>query len=168
MATPLAHFLTWTCYGTWPRGRAPGWVDGERTYGAPFENPDEQVYTYDLNHLVNTPFLMAESHRRIALDSITECVREKEWILHAAHVRSNHVHVVVTGNEDPDRNMVALKARISRDLRRAGVIRERYWTRNGSVRYLFEEHILIDRIDYVIKRQGTPMSWSNGRESHYG
>ena len=41
MATPLAHFLTWTCYGTWPRGRAPGWVDGdgETNYGAPFANP---------------------------------------------------------------------------------------------------------------------------------
>ena len=79
MATPLAHFLTWTCYGTWPRGRAPGWVDDETNYGAPFANPDKQVYTYDLNNLVDPPFLMGQPVRRVALDAITDLIREKQW-----------------------------------------------------------------------------------------
>ena len=140
----------------------------QTNYGAPFANPDEQVYTCDLNNLVNPPFLMGQTVRRVALDAITDFIREKQWVLHAAHARSNHVHVVITGGDDPDRNMTALKARITYKLRCAGIVRQRYWTRNGSVRHIFEEHILVDRIDYVINRQGAPMSWSDGRESHYG
>ena len=98
----------------------------QTTYGAPFANPDEQVYTYDLNNLVDPPFLMGQPVRRVAIDAITDFIREKQWVLRAAHARSNHVHVVITGGDDPDRNMTALKARITYKMRCAGIVYQRY------------------------------------------
>jgi hypothetical protein len=45
---------------------------------------------------------------------------ERGWQLLAAHVRTNHVHVVVQAERDPGRLMCEIKARASRDLTRAG------------------------------------------------
>jgi len=170
MGPLLAHFLTWTCYGTWTRGRAPGWIDGkgERAFGAPVEEPDETLARRDMENLSEPQFLMNASMRRVALDGMLALAREKGWNLRAAHVRANHVHAVVSGMGDPGRGMAALKARITRDLRAVGVHRERYWTRHGSTRHLYDHAKLADVVDYVIHRQGTPMAWTDGAEVHHG
>ena len=40
-AVPLAYFLSFTCYGSWLRGRTPGSVDEDHNqYGTPFLPPD--------------------------------------------------------------------------------------------------------------------------------
>jgi REP element-mobilizing transposase RayT len=170
MSPLLAHFLTWTCYGTWTRGRAPGWIDGkgERAFGAPIEEADPILARRDMANLVEPPFLMDPALRRIALDSLLSLAAEKGWETRAAHVRANHVHCVVSGMADPARGMAAFKARITRDLRAAGVHRERYWTRHGSTRHIFDPAELDEVIDYVVRRQGRPMAWTDGAEVHHG
>jgi REP element-mobilizing transposase RayT len=170
MGPLLAHFLTWTCYGTWTRGRAPGWIDGkgERGFGASIEEPDPILARRDMANLSEPPFLMDAPLRRVALDAMLALAGDKGWNLLAAHVRANHVHVVVSGMADPARGMAAFKARITRDLRAAGVRRERYWTRHGSTRHIFDPAKLDEVLDYVISRQGVPMAWTDGAEAHYG
>ena len=66
--------------------------------------------------------------------SIVELCRERKWQLWAAHVRSNHVHVVITAEMDPDRLMSDLKGRASRNLNLAGFdsAERKRWTRHGA------------------------------------
>ena len=73
------------------------------------------------------------------LDAFQEVCRHRAWKLVAAHVRSNHVHVVVTGGGPPGRIMGDLKAWASRRLVEAGhrLRGTRVWVRQGSTRYLW-------------------------------
>jgi REP element-mobilizing transposase RayT len=92
---------------------------------------------------------------------MVELARDRGWRLWAAHVRTNHVHVVVSADRDPGRIMSDLKARASRDLTRAGFddANRRRWTRHGSTRHLFREEDVEEKIRYTLDEQGERMAW---------
>ena len=72
-------------------------------------------------------------------------------MLHAANVRSNHVHVVVRATCLPDRVIGALKANATRALREKDQW-DRFdspWADGGSRRYLWTEREVQAAIDYV-------------------
>ena len=91
--------------------------------------------------------------------AICEFARRKNWSLHAVHVRSNHVHVVVSADGPAERAMNDLKTAASRRLNRAFTAeRDRpRWTRHGSTRYLWSEAEVAYKVDYVLSSQGDPM-----------
>ena len=88
-------------------------------------------------------------------------------ICRAVHVRSNHVHVVITApSVRPEKVVADLKAWSSRRLREAFLSetdeyeyadRDR-WTQHGSTKYLWNDEALAGAIEYVIARQGEPMA----------
>ncbi|HEX4228538.1 MAG TPA: transposase [Bryobacteraceae bacterium] len=61
------------------------------------------------------------------------------WNLLAAHVRSNHVHAVVTADVRPERIMNEFKSYASRELNnlRSNGAHQRRWARHGSTRWVF-------------------------------
>jgi REP element-mobilizing transposase RayT len=74
----------------------------------------------------------------------------RKWLLHAANVRTNHVHVVVRAT-CPGRVIGALKANATRALRETDQW-DRFdspWADGGSKRYLWTERQLQAAIDYV-------------------
>lgn len=94
------------------------------------------------------------------LSSICEVCSFKSWDLLAAHVRSNHVHVVVSSAEKPDKLMNAFKTYASRRLNQCAsdVPGCRRWTRHGSTRYLWDREHVEAALAYVIDGQGEPMA----------
>jgi REP element-mobilizing transposase RayT len=80
------------------------------------------------------PYLLDASRRAIVLDSLHEVCNHKAWTLLAAHVRSNHIHVVIGANETAERVMNTLKAYASRALNAAGLdsADRNRWSRHGS------------------------------------
>lgn len=81
----------------------------------------------------------------------------REWLLHALKVRTNHVHTVVSiGAVKPDRALNAFKAYATRRMRKDGNWSESHspWADKGSERYLWNERSLAFAIDYVINWQG--------------
>jgi REP element-mobilizing transposase RayT len=111
-------------------------------------------------------YVMDAPRRKVVRDAIVDLCRAKDWDLLALHVRSNHIHVVVSANRDPGRLMSDLKARASRELNRhegaahevSGVPRKR-WTRHGSTLHLFEPAKVQEKIRYTIDDQGKMMEW---------
>ena len=81
------------------------------------------------------------------------------WRLLAAHIRSNHLHVVVHAKWDPDKVMEDYKAYCTRRLREAGFEpgRRHRWTEGGSKRYLWKCESLLLAIRYVMEEQGEVM-----------
>jgi REP element-mobilizing transposase RayT len=163
----LAYFITFSTYGTWLHGtsKGKGSVDREHNqFGMPFVEPDEGREAQSREELKQAPYSMKAGEREIVRDAIVALCRAKAWRLLAVHVRSNHVHIVVAVDRDPDRVMSDLKAAASRRLTRAGfddAARKR-WTRHGSTLHLFDEATVADKIDYTLNRQGTPMAFYNG------
>jgi REP element-mobilizing transposase RayT len=157
---PNAYFITWTCYGIWLHGRAPGSVDNEHNrFGDPVLPPDREQEAEMRRRLAEAPYSLDQPRRQIMLRTIQEVSNHRGWQLIAAHVRSNHVHVIVHAECGPDKVMEDYKAYCTRRLREAGFdpARRHRWTEGGSKRYLWKPEQLQAAIRYVLDEQGEPM-----------
>lgn len=106
------------------------------------------------------PYILHENARLIVRDAIITFCIEKGWFLRAVHVRSNHVHVVISADREPGRLMSDLKARASRELNRAAMDTQfNRWTRHGSTRHLFDDTSVAAAVSYSLHNQGTPMAY---------
>ncbi len=159
---PLGYLLTFSTYGTHLPGSEKGWVDvqhripGSRMLGA---NPKRQAWW--LAHLNETPWTFDRESRRLTLEAVLSVCTYRQWIAHAIHIRTNHVHAVISGEATPERMLSDCKAYTTRALRRdfPSVPRRRYWSHHGSTRYLWNEVSLRAAVDYVLHGQGEPMAY---------
>jgi REP element-mobilizing transposase RayT len=161
MTNPLAYFITFTAYGTWLHGRDPGSVDRQHNaVGTPLLPPDAKREATRRKTMRQEPYVLDEPRRAIVLRTIREVVTHRGWKLWAAHVRTNHVHIVITAPPKPEKVMADLKAWASRRLREAfGESEDRdRWTQHGSTRYLYTEASLNAAIVYVVDNQGESMA----------
>jgi REP element-mobilizing transposase RayT len=164
----LAYFITFTTYGTWLHGssKGKGSVDSEHNeFATAFIEPDAERELEAREAMVQPPYVMGPAERELVCKAIVELARERGWLLLAVHVRTNHVHVVISADRDPGRLMSDLKARASRNLTRAGFdsAERRRWTRHGSTLHLFREVDVEMRIRYTLDGQGERMACYDGR-----
>ena len=106
------------------------------------------------------PYGMDQSRREAVLAAVVERCSDSGWILPAAHVRTNHLHLVVEADVRPERIMNDLKSYASRCLNRLGLdapARKR-WARDGSTRWLWKPQHVPAAIRYVVDEQGNPMA----------
>ena len=167
MDTPLAYFITFTCYGTWLHGDERGSVDDEHSApGSPVLPPDPERRARERETLAEAPYHPDAPRRQVTLHALCEIARRKGWALHAAHVRSNHVHIVATAQGPPERVMNDFKTAASRRLNKAfpGERNRRRWTRHGSTRYLWTEGAVAEKVHYVLDGQGEPLERYPGVE----
>ena len=154
MPSPLAYFITWTCYGQRLHGDARGSVDDAHNLrGTPKLAPNPSLEA-DQHRLMTSPtFLLTQPMVPIADDAIAELCSERGWRLLAQSTRSTHVHVVVSCRDStsPERCMAQMKARATRELRRRPLVSAdaRLWTHHGSTRWINHEHGLFAAIGYV-------------------
>ena len=100
------------------------------------------------------PFLLDRASAEIVLRSIRNTCAYRDWTLLAAHVRTNHVHIVVDGIPSPSIALRDLKAYATRSLGQ-GRIR---WSRHASTRPLPDARAVAGAVNYVIAYQGDPMA----------
>jgi hypothetical protein len=126
VGTPLAYFLTFTCYGTWLHGDERGSVDDEHNApGTPVLPSDVARQARERAELAEPPYHLDGPRRQVTLLALCEIAQGKGWALHAAHVRSNHVHLVVTAVGPPER--------ILNDFRTHGTIPNRRCKRTAVI-----------------------------------
>jgi REP element-mobilizing transposase RayT len=168
MENPVEYLITFTTYGTWLHGDNRGSVDKEHNqYSSAFLTPAPKLQAKEKTSLKNPPFLLEQSQREIVLKTILHVCEFREWFAHAVHVRSNHVHIVVSGEEKPEKMMVIFKAYATRAIREngnGGTIIKKYWTRHGSTKYLWTKESLESAIRYVKNEQGKMMSFGQSPE----
>jgi len=123
-------------------------------------DPDRDRAFIERTHLRETPYVITEEQRKIVLKTLLEVCSHRGWTLHAAHVRSTHVHSVVEGNSRPEVMMNAFKAYASRALNGSSVDggRKTRWARHGSTRWLWNQDDIRAAVDYVTTAQGEPMA----------
>ena len=106
------------------------------------------------------PYGLDRARREAVLVSLQERCSRHCWSLLAAHVRGNHVHVVVEADARPERIMNDLKAYASRWLNRMGLDQpaRKRWAWHGSTRWLWKSEDISAAIRYVVDGQGEPMA----------
>ena len=105
-------------------------------------------------------YVMDSNRREAVLAAVVERCSDNHWSLLAAHVRTNHVHIVVDAEVEPERIMNDLKSFASRCLNRLGLddpVRKR-WARHGSTRWLWKRDSVSAAIRYVVDQQGDAMA----------
>jgi REP element-mobilizing transposase RayT len=157
----VTYLITFACYGCHMHGEEAGSVDRRHNlYGGRAVAADPQRAAAEREQMDQPPYSMDQSRREVVLTSIRQRCLECKWNLLAAHVRTNHVHVVVEAEARPERVMNDLKSFASRCLNRNaldGPDRKR-WARHGSTRWLWKREEVSAAIQYVVDRQGDPLA----------
>jgi REP element-mobilizing transposase RayT len=163
---PLAYFITFTTYGVWLHGRAIGFVDKQHNApGTPFLPPDPIREDSMRANQREAPYLLDDRRRSVVLETIQEVAGHRGWRLLACHVRTNHVHVVVSAEARPEKVMSDFKAYASRRLKeRLGEPADcKRWTQHGSTRYLWSEAQVAGAVEYTVNGQGDPLAVFDAR-----
>lgn len=158
---PLAYFITFTTYGTWLQGRNPGWVKrGFNEYGSPIQEPNDELEKKQRLTMRQLEYCLDNARREVVLRTILEVSAHRKWQLWAAHVRSNHVHIIISAPAAPEKVMADFKAWSSRRLREhfGEELGRCRWTQHGSTRYLWNEDALAEKVEYVVNGQGEAMA----------
>jgi len=146
-------------------GEERGSVDRRRNlFGGPLAEADRERLRAEALQMDQAPYSMDAARRRVVLAAVLERCVQWSWKALAAHVRTNHVHIVVDAEVKPERIMNDLKSYASRCLNLAGFdqpSRQR-WARHGSTRYLWEHEELSKAIRYVVSQQGESMAVFEG------
>ena len=153
------YLITFTCYGTRLHGQE-GTIDRRHNQPGSRAMPEDWVLLEQSRGLMSQqPYLLDAARRKAALDGIRWVCDRRGWTLVAAHVRTNHVHVIVYAPSSPENVMIALKAYASRAINELAIdpAETRRWTRHGSTRYLWTHTELRAAIKYVVAGQGEPM-----------
>jgi len=106
------------------------------------------------------PYRLDRSRREAVLAGLRERCTDRRWKLLAAHVRTNHVHIVVEADARPERIMNDLKSYASRCLNGLGLDESdrKRWARHGSTRWLWKPQSVSAAIRYVVDEQGDQMA----------
>jgi Transposase IS200 like len=99
-------------------------VPGSRTLDA-----DLKRAALESEAMTQAPYLLDERARPTVLEAIREVCRHRNWTLLAAHVRTNHTHVIVEAEAKPEKIMNDFKSYASRALTASSRI-----TRGGAGR----------------------------------
>ncbi|MCL2346710.1 MAG: transposase [Planctomycetaceae bacterium] len=150
--TPLAYFITFTCYGTWLHGDERGSVDDEHNkYGHEFVAFDMNRLGQSSVNMKGDALTLDAKQRRLITDAIQNVCEYRQWKLLKVSVRTNHVHVVVSADIKPENVMLDFKRYATRRLVDANEIPSgtKLWTRHGSTRYLWNEDSVANACRYV-------------------
>ena len=156
----MRYFITFACYGSHVHGSQPGSIDRNHNL------PGSRTLDVDLSRaeiesaaMKQAPYLLDKRARTVVLQAIQEVCVHRGWNLLAAHVRSNHVHVVVEAEAKPEKIMNDLKSYASRALNFVETDKmRRRWAHHGSTQWLWTDQDAREAIRYVIDEQGEPMA----------
>ncbi|MBI1748258.1 MAG: hypothetical protein HYR55_17000 [Acidobacteria bacterium] len=154
---PLACLITFRCYGTWLHGDARGSVDRyHNQHAAPLLPPHKPWWQHNRRALKHAPVELDEAQRAAVDVAIRETCALRGWELRAVHVRTNHVHVIVSARCRPEPVLSACKANATRPLKEAGCWPYEHspWVDGGSKRYLWTARSVDRAMDYVVNGQG--------------
>ena len=157
----LAYFLTFHTYGTWLHGRVDGSVDRKHnTPGTPALDADIAREQAEFQRLKVKPVKLNARMRGVVEKTVREVCEHRGWMLSALNVRTNHVHIVVSGEAKPEKMMNDFKAYATRRLNEAGLVegKGKVWSRHGSTLYLWTEDTVAAKCQYVREEQGAELA----------
>jgi len=153
----LRYFITFACYGVRLHGDESGSVDRHHNLpGSRLVDSDSLRASSERRSMQHPPYWMDRESRRAVLSALRGHCVLRSWNLLAAHVRTNHVHVIVEADVRPEKVMNEFKSYASRELNRLypdDPDRKR-WARHGSTRWLWKDEDVQRALQYVVEEQG--------------
>jgi len=164
MSEAIGVLLTFPTYGTHLHGADTSSVSrNHRNWGSP-TLPSNPAWQDQARRLMAEPEFMLGAHdRKLVLTSIIDACSYRAWHLFCVHIRTNHLHAVLKTDLPVDRAVTYMKARATFVLKTYHPNRQRFWTKHGSTRYLWNRASMAAALGYVMNQQGSRMeSWMCG------
>jgi REP element-mobilizing transposase RayT len=157
----VTYLISFACYGAHLHGDESGSVDrlhnlpGTRAIAA-----DAGRAALERRLMSQPPYSLDQLRRDAVLAAFLQRASLRGWTILAAHVRANHLHLIIDADAAPERVMNDLKAYASRHLNALGLdaANQKRWARHGSTRWLRDQKNIEAAIRYVIEGQGDPMA----------
>src|SRR5687768_5338818 len=158
-ASRSTYLITFGCYGSWLPGQAGAIDRTHNVFGSRRPEANLNQQSFAAHRTLQPPYLLDSPRRKIVLAAMKEASFHRGWILVSAHVRTNHVHIVIAANQTPELVMNALKTYASRALNQSNLDDpdRRRWARHGSTRHLWTKKAVSAAVHYVVCEQGEPM-----------
>jgi REP element-mobilizing transposase RayT len=156
----LRYLITFACYGSHLHGQEGAVDSTHNTFGAPLADVDPDRAASEVDRMDQLPYLLDGERREVVLRAVRMVCSHRRWNLWAAHVRSNHVHVVIEAEVKPEKCLNDFKAYASRALNQAGLdgAGRKRWAHHGSTRWLWKDGDVQEAVRYVVFGQGEPMA----------
>ena len=157
----MTYFVTFACYGARLHGDESGSVDRQHNLvGSRRLEPDTHRVQAERRDMRQDPYVLNVAARPVVLAAIQRHCAHRGWNLQAAHVRTNHVHVIVEAGIRPEKIMNEFKSYASRALNQltSESLDRKRWARHGSTRWLWKDEDVSHALRYVIDEQGEPMA----------
>ena len=152
----MRYFITFACYGAHLHGDEAGSVDRRHNVpGTRLAEANSERVAVMRQQMDQLPCCLDKDRRATVPDALREvCVHRRwnrRWGLLAAHVRTNHVPVVVEAEVRPETIMNTFKSYASRGLNRPGhdAPDRKRWARHGSTRWLWKDDDVQEATRYV-------------------
>jgi REP element-mobilizing transposase RayT len=168
-------FISWTTYGSWLPGDERGFVGQLKDdYGLPYSNSlpgtpcdaDIPALESAMRQAMKGPSIrLTLEQAEGVVAQFQETAHYREWLLLAAAVMANHVHLVVgvLGDPDPEKILHDFKSYASRVLNRkwSRPPNGTWWTESGSKRKLGDDQAVADGVQYVRDQEFPLVVWIN-------
>ena len=155
---PLAHLITFRCYGTWLHGDERSSIDRfHNQYKSAYHQPNQNLHNFETKLLKSKPVSLDAQKRQAVELAIREVCHYQNWLLRAINVRTNHVHLVVSiGDSGSSKALNSFKAYSTRKLRENNLWNFSHspWAEKRSQRRLWNKRSIEIAVDYVINGQG--------------
>lgn len=163
--------LTWTTYGTWLPGDRRGFVSPvpddnggfllHNIPGTAVEADMPELRAAAMERMRGKPIYLSADQAAVVITQFQETASVRHWILLAAAVMSNHVHLIVgvVGDPDPNKLLHDFKSYGTRALNKQWPCpaSETWWTKDGSKRKLPDESAVHNGVEYL-RRQHNPLA----------
>ncbi len=154
---PIAYLITFRSYGTWLAGDERGSIDKyHNSFGGPRAVTSKNREMEHNARLKGPPFLLNAARRQLVEHAIRDVCSFRAWTLIALNVRTNHVHIVVSGQTSSGKILGDLRAYSTRHIRERNAwnYEQSPWADKGSRRSLWTEEHVGAASDHVINGQG--------------
>ena len=156
-AYPLAYLLTFRTFGTWLHGDNRGANQRLRRdpHSTRYVEPNVPLRERMAGSMRQGPTILNLVQREYVAAAIREVCRYRRYNLSALNIRSNHGHVVVSGQIKPEKIVNEFKTYSTRKLRQEKEFSEEQviWSRGASTRYLWKPRNVEAAIEYVLYSQ---------------
>ena len=151
--SPLAYFITFTTYGTWLHGDERGSILRKDNHTRLIAECTP-LRRHETGMLKSKPVILSRGDRNAVISTIIKHCQIRKWKLYAAHVRTNHVHIIVKSNVSINDTASQFKQWSTRILKESGFESLPVWTKGSSRKYIFTEDKLREKVHYVAYEQG--------------
>ena len=155
MSRPFGYFLSWGTYGTRLHGDARGTVDRARAqHTDPVLGPDEERWEYEKGMMKFPPVILTREQRLFAESTIPQLCERGFWTHHTCAVAPDHVHVILTSEQEPKTIRRILKRWLGQALSERWPLADNatWWAECGSIKWLLDQSYFDNASRYVARQ----------------